>query len=92
MTDEDDFRAVYNGWLWRHRLAHGAPARCAFAVEHPALCGHDLGAFLRRYQEFRLQRGLHDSAAAFVAFVAPLWVRSLPVRPAAADAPEPTGA
>jgi hypothetical protein len=91
MAEEDDFRAFYTGWLWRRRLPHGARARGAVAAEHAALCGRDVGAFLRGYQEFRLRRGVPDSAAAFVTFCAPLWVPSLPAQPAADDAVEPTG-
>ena len=91
----DDRRGRLPCRLQRLVVAAPTPARGArprrVRAEHPALCGHDLGAFLRRYQEFRLQRGLHDSAARVRRVRRPPVGALAPGAPAAADAPESTG-
>jgi hypothetical protein len=86
---EQQFRLFYADWLRLRGLAHGEPAREAFAAENPWLCGRRTAVFHRGYAQYLGRRAVPDTEAAFARYCAPRWrLRGL-LMPAGSVLPAP---
>jgi hypothetical protein len=86
---ELQFRLFYVDWLRGRGLAHGGPAREAFAAANPGLCGRRTAVFHRGYTQYLGRRAVPDTETAFARYCASRWrLRGL-LTPAGSALPAP---